>query len=197
MPALAQASSCTPPIGAPLRPTPPMVSSPDFDGNAALQRNDVGQHPLPLKCCFGALRPLGGRASEGQRGIGLAAGQFDIVRRRPIALEENTEPAGAIDDSNRCLDAALRPGPFQQSSRPCEPKRRARVSTCASPREGNITSTANAIAAANRNRMRTSLLQHVQHLRWRKRVARLRSTGTISRSHGEAAGRACVRCRRG
>ena len=94
----------------------------------------------PALCCFGALRPLGGRPSEGQRRIGLAAGQFEIVRRRPIALEENTEPACAIDDSNRCFDAAFVPGPFQQSSRPCEAKRRAPISTCALPEEGNMRS---------------------------------------------------------
>jgi len=49
---------------------------------------------------------------ERLRRIGLAAGQFEIVRRRPIALEENAQPAGAIDDSNRCLDAAFGQGRF-------------------------------------------------------------------------------------
>jgi hypothetical protein len=27
--------------------------------------------------------------------------------RRPITLEENSEPPGAIDDSNRCVDSAF------------------------------------------------------------------------------------------
>jgi hypothetical protein len=52
----------------------------DFDRSAAGERNNIGKHPLPLKRCFGTLRPLGGRASEGQRRIGFAAGQFEIVR---------------------------------------------------------------------------------------------------------------------
>src|SRR5580658_2559604 len=52
----------------------------EFDGNAALQGNDVGEHSLALNIGFRALRPLGGCAPEGQRRIGLAASQFDIVR---------------------------------------------------------------------------------------------------------------------
>ena len=111
MPALAQASSCAWPIGAPLRPTPPIVSSPTLIGTPP-PRNDIGKHPLPGIGCFGELRPLGGGPLEGSRGIGLAAGQFEIVRRRLIALEENTEPACAIDDSDRCVDSAFGQGRF-------------------------------------------------------------------------------------
>src|SRR6266702_8370435 len=73
----------------------------DFDRNAALERNDLGKRPLAGDVGLGALRPFDGSPPESPRRIGLAAGELDIMRRRPIALEENSQPACAIDDGNR------------------------------------------------------------------------------------------------
>src|SRR5579871_4952512 len=81
-----------------------------FDGNAALEGNDVRQHALSGQRRFRsrAPRPLGRRPPEGQGRVSLAAGEFKIVRRGPIALEKNANPARAIDDGDRSVDAALR-----------------------------------------------------------------------------------------
>src|SRR5712691_11263065 len=64
----------------------------DLDRNSAAERNYVGKHPLPAILRFGEFRPLGGRLPEGPRCIGLAASQFRIVRRCPIALKQNPKP---------------------------------------------------------------------------------------------------------
>ena len=58
----------------------------DHDRHAAAERNDIGQHPLALIGGLGPLRPGRGRAPERARGIGLAAGELEIVRRAAVAL---------------------------------------------------------------------------------------------------------------
>src|SRR5207237_10177853 len=66
----------------------------DHDWTAAAERNDVRKTTLPGDVAFGrALRPFGRGTPERQRGIGLAAGQLEIVRRGVIALEKHAHPA--------------------------------------------------------------------------------------------------------
>src|SRR5258707_1130057 len=70
----------------------------DLHRYAAAQRDDIEQ--LALAGQFGGragpLRPFPGGTVEGARRVGLATGELDIVRRCPIALQENAQPPGAI-----------------------------------------------------------------------------------------------------
>src|SRR5262249_17731155 len=101
MPALAQASSCWPPFGAPLRPTPPIVSSPNFIGTPPCWGDHVRQHALARDVRrFCSLGPLQGGSAECLRRICLTSRQFDIVRRRIVALQEDLQSTGAIDDGD-------------------------------------------------------------------------------------------------
>src|SRR5437867_7109841 len=80
----------------------------DHDRNAAAERNDVRKTALAGDIAFGgAFRPVGGGPPERQRGVGLAAGEFEIVRRRSVALEKYAQPAGAIENRDRYAGRAL------------------------------------------------------------------------------------------
>src|ERR1700719_5295573 len=72
----------------------------DFDWNAALERNDFRKLPLAGSVGLGALHPFERCPPESPRRVGFAAGKLKIVRRRPIALDKNAQPSGAIDDRN-------------------------------------------------------------------------------------------------
>src|SRR5262249_41698519 len=80
----------------------------DHDRNAAAERNDVRKTALAGDVAFGgAFRPVGGGPPERQRCIGLASGEFEIVRRRSVALEKYAKPAGAIENRDRDARRAL------------------------------------------------------------------------------------------
>src|SRR5262249_34187124 len=71
----------------------------DHDRNPAPERNDIGQTTLTGDVTFrGSFRPFGRRPPERQGRIGLAAGEFEIVGRRSIALEKYAQPARAIQN---------------------------------------------------------------------------------------------------
>src|SRR5437016_8047075 len=74
----------------------------DHDRNTAAERNDIRETALTGYVAFGgAFRPVGGSSPERQCRIGLAAGEFEIVGRRSIALEKYAQPAGAIENRHR------------------------------------------------------------------------------------------------
>src|SRR6266516_2682985 len=80
----------------------------DHDRNPAAQRNDIAKTALAGYVSFGsAFRPVGRSAPECQRRVGLAAGEFEIVGRRSIALEKYAQPAGAIENRDRYPRRAL------------------------------------------------------------------------------------------
>src|SRR5262249_34761208 len=85
----------------------------DIDGHSAAERNDLRKHPLPGICGLGALRPFRGGLPERASRVSLAAGKLDVVRIGVIALEENTQPAGAVDDRHRGRGAAFRERRFR------------------------------------------------------------------------------------
>jgi hypothetical protein len=68
----------------------------DFDWNAALERDHFRKLPLAGNLDLSALRPFEGCPPESPGRVGFAAGQFEIVRRSPIALDENAQPPSAI-----------------------------------------------------------------------------------------------------
>src|SRR2546425_983222 len=80
----------------------------DHDRNAAAERNNVRKTALAGDIAFGgAFRPVGGGPPERQRGVGLAAGGAEVVRRRSVALEKYSQPAGAIENRDRYAGRAL------------------------------------------------------------------------------------------
>src|SRR5262245_64879310 len=75
----------------------------DLDRHPAAQRNDVGELALggELGHLGGALGPLRAGAPESARGIGLAGGEFEVVRVGLVRLQEHAQPGGAIARGDR------------------------------------------------------------------------------------------------
>src|SRR5713101_5877399 len=69
-----------------------------IDRHSAAKRDDIGKHPLPRIRGLGVLRPLRRGLAERARGVGLAAGKLDVMRIGVVALEEDAQPAGAVDN---------------------------------------------------------------------------------------------------
>src|SRR5437667_4564693 len=74
----------------------------DHDRNSTAKRNDIRQTALAGYVAFGGpLCPVGRGLPERQGRIGLAAGEFEIVGRRSIALQKHAQPACAIQNRDR------------------------------------------------------------------------------------------------
>src|SRR5579883_1421140 len=76
-----------------------------IDRHPATERDHIREHPLSRIPGLGVLRPLRRGLAERARRIGLAAGKLDIMRIGVVALEEDTQSAGAVDDGYRGLRA--------------------------------------------------------------------------------------------
>src|SRR5437773_11537654 len=74
----------------------------DHDRNPAAERNDIRKTALTGYVTFGRpFRPVGRGSPERQSRIGLAAGEFEIVGRRSIALQKYAQTACPIQNRYR------------------------------------------------------------------------------------------------